>query len=303
TGKGPQGQDVSDSDDEKVNATQSPALEVTKTASPNTYSKVGDVITYTITVKNTGNVPISGLAVADPKATTGPTYKSGDDGNAILDVGETWTYEATYKIKQGDLNAGSFTNTATATGKGPQGQDVSDSDDEKVDRVCIPKYKLYMAVSPNGSGTTDPAIGGPYEYSAGEEVNITATESGEYEFLYWIATGGTIGNPDNKNTSFTMPAKDVTVTAVFRLEEFYDGGNVTVGFEDLPSTKESDFDYNDFILDITTSLTKIVAGADAKLKKIEFTFTPKARGAGNNGSFWFYIPAGVFKISGGNSAT
>jgi len=164
-------------------------------------------------------------------------------------------------------------------------------------------YKLTMQVSPVGSGTTDPAIGGPYLYTAGEVIDIEAFESGEYQFLGWTSTEGSFGNQNNQDTTFTMPAQDVTVTAIFRLEEFFDGGNVTVGFEDLPSEPESDFDYNDFILDITTRLTKITEGDEVQLKEIQFTFTPKARGAGKNSSFWFHIPKDIFELNADNSAT
>ncbi|NLK49089.1 MAG: hypothetical protein GX294_00395, partial [Candidatus Cloacimonetes bacterium] len=169
---------------------------------------------------------------------------------------------------------------------------------------CEPIFELIMAVSPEGSGTTDPTIGGPYYYPEGEEIDISAVELGNYQFLGWASTAGTVTDISNKNTTFTMPAQNVTVTAIFRLEDFFDGGNVTVGFEDLPSESSSDFDYNDFVLDITTSLTKIIEGDDdGKLKEIKFTFIPKARGAGNNGSFWLNIPKNTFQLSGGNTAS
>ncbi|MCZ8163087.1 MAG: hypothetical protein O9275_20685, partial [Microcystis sp. LE19-196.1B] len=57
------------------------------------------------------------MDVTDDKATTGPTYESGDENeNDVLDVGETWTYSASSTVTQADVDAGSFTNEATATG-------------------------------------------------------------------------------------------------------------------------------------------------------------------------------------------
>jgi uncharacterized repeat protein (TIGR01451 family) len=56
-----------DSDDETVTSDDMPSLSVTKTADPKTYNSVGDVITYTIVVENTGNVTLTNIAVADPK--------------------------------------------------------------------------------------------------------------------------------------------------------------------------------------------------------------------------------------------
>jgi len=128
--------DVTGSADETVNAVTKAALTVTKAANPQTYSSVGDVITYTITVGNTGNVSITDLAVTDVNVGVVPGYVSGDtDVDGILDVGETWTYVATYEITQDDLDAGSVYNLATATGKDPEDNDVSDSDGVTVNAI------------------------------------------------------------------------------------------------------------------------------------------------------------------------
>jgi hypothetical protein len=107
---------VTDSDEETVNATQEASIAIVKTATQingdagiTQYSTAGDVITYRITLANDGNVTVYSPAVSDPQATTGPAYVSGDlDGDGILDIGETWVYEATYEITQADLDAGSF---------------------------------------------------------------------------------------------------------------------------------------------------------------------------------------------------
>jgi uncharacterized repeat protein (TIGR01451 family) len=66
----------------------------------------GEVIEYTITVDNTGNVDLTGVVLDDAFA-GGATLVSGDVGNdGILGVNETWTYSADYVVTQADLNAG-----------------------------------------------------------------------------------------------------------------------------------------------------------------------------------------------------
>src|SRR5438067_1879230 len=49
-------------------AEQKPKLSITKEASPKTYSKVGDVISYTIVATNTGNVTLNNVFIGDEHA-------------------------------------------------------------------------------------------------------------------------------------------------------------------------------------------------------------------------------------------
>ncbi|MBD0830507.1 DUF4347 domain-containing protein, partial [Aestuariibaculum sediminum] len=79
----------------------------------------GETIDYTITVNNDGNTDLTNVVVGDELpdgslgVVTGPT---GDDGDGILNVGETWTYTASYVVTQTDLNAGAdLVNTASVT--------------------------------------------------------------------------------------------------------------------------------------------------------------------------------------------
>ena len=51
-----------------VTSTQA-SLSLTKTADPTTFNAAGQTITYNYTVTNTGNVPVSGIAVTDDKTT------------------------------------------------------------------------------------------------------------------------------------------------------------------------------------------------------------------------------------------
>jgi uncharacterized repeat protein (TIGR01451 family) len=115
---------------------------------------VNDVITYEITVENTGNVAIRSVVVTDPQATSGPTYVSGDaNTDGILDVTETWTYEATYSITQADLDRGFFTNTASANGTynnadGDPTPMMEASDDETVRVDADPSWTVTKTADP-----------------------------------------------------------------------------------------------------------------------------------------------------------
>ena len=68
------------------------------------------ILTYTITIVNTGNTSLSNIVVTDilPDGSNGTlTGPTGDGGAAgVLDVDETWTYSITYSVSQDDINAG-----------------------------------------------------------------------------------------------------------------------------------------------------------------------------------------------------
>ena len=107
----------------------------------NGLTNVGDMIDYTFVVTNTGNVPLSNVTVSDPLlggTIAGPA--SGDtDSDGALDTDETWTYNASYAIVQGDIDTGQVNNLATANGEDPDGNGVSEtSTDPTPCSTCTP---------------------------------------------------------------------------------------------------------------------------------------------------------------------
>lgn len=94
-------------------ASQKPDLTVTNKASPDTYNAKDQVITFTITVYNSGNVTLTAPIVSDDP---GPVACASLP--AALAPGAAFTCGASYKITQADLDAGtSITNNAGATMK------------------------------------------------------------------------------------------------------------------------------------------------------------------------------------------
>ncbi|RMB56077.1 DUF11 domain-containing protein, partial [Dokdonia sinensis] len=88
-------------------------------------SQVGETITYTFTVFNTGNVTVSNIIITDPlvEVTGGPiTLEPGQ--------GDSTTFSAVYPITQEDIDRGFVENQALAVGQDPDGNDVSDLSDQ-----------------------------------------------------------------------------------------------------------------------------------------------------------------------------
>jgi len=87
------------------------------------------------------------------------------------------------------------------------------------------EYGLTMAVNPAGNGTaTDLTDSSPYP--AGAAVNIEAVAAEGYRFVNWSVPAGTFANATAAETTFTMPAQNVTVTANFAP---FAGGSGTAG--------------------------------------------------------------------------
>ena len=128
----------------------SPEISIEKTSdepSDGTWD-LGDTITYTIAVENTGNVTLSDVTVTDIleslatpadtlSLTSGPAYSGTGTFDGVLDVGETVSYEATFEITQAAVDAGGVKNTASVTAKDSKGNPltpVSDSDTDIIQR-------------------------------------------------------------------------------------------------------------------------------------------------------------------------
>ena len=77
-------------------------------------------------------------------------------------------------------------------------------------------YTLIMVVDPASSGTVDDQTNdGPYV--EGSQVSIKAAPAEGYQFVNWTAPAGSFGDANSLETTFTMPAQDVTVTANIEL--------------------------------------------------------------------------------------
>src|SRR5207245_7668599 len=94
--------------EEKAN--QKPHLTITKEATPTTYSKVGDVITYKIVATNDGNVTLSKVTVKDDPALDG--FSCVPPNESSLAPSKSMTCEGTHTITEADFNAGKVSDTA-----------------------------------------------------------------------------------------------------------------------------------------------------------------------------------------------
>jgi uncharacterized repeat protein (TIGR01451 family) len=159
----------SNQDDETVTADQKPAIGIVKTADPLTYDSVGDVITYTYVVTNTGNVTLKApFTVTDDKLGAVDVTEA----PATLAPGASFTAEATHSITQADLDAGSIANVAFATGT--FGDKIVSSPDD--DAVVTADQKPAIAVEKKASAEeVELGTPVPYTYKVTNTGNVTLT--------------------------------------------------------------------------------------------------------------------------------
>jgi len=158
-----------------------PSLSIVKEANLNDINgngvaDVGETIDYRFTVKNTGNVTITGISVDDDRV-TGLT-----PSNFSLDPDEDIVVTADpYVVTDDDLYAGGVQNQATAGGVPPGGGTVTSPPDQITTRTPDPDPSLRIVKSAelnddNGNGRAD--VGETIDYTFRVENNGNVTISG-----------------------------------------------------------------------------------------------------------------------------
>lgn len=151
-----------------VHIVQNPALTITKSADVASVDAAGDVIHYTVTVANAGNMTLTSPVVSDPFVTN-LTLASGDtDNDGKLDVGETWTYTGSHTVTQAEIDNNGMvdpnlkiSNTATADTAQTDPQTASAT----VDVIQNPHVSLTKTATLADHGATADQAGDVIDYS------------------------------------------------------------------------------------------------------------------------------------------
>ena len=166
TGTPPSGPPVTAQSSVCIPAVQTPSISVVKSADVPTVSAVGQVVTYTFTIANTGNVTLYDVDVTDAQASPslasslGPiTCATGTDGSITLAPAATDTCSATYTVTQADLSNNSIEDTATVTGQPPN--QLPPVTDTSTLTLTVTSVSVVKAASPAGgvvAGSATPIV-------------------------------------------------------------------------------------------------------------------------------------------------
>jgi uncharacterized repeat protein (TIGR01451 family) len=170
TGEGmpPIGPIASGQDSTTTPLTAGPALGMTKSANPTTYASVGQSISYSYVVSNSGNVTLNALAVTDDRITsvTCPV--------TTLAPGASTTCTGTYLITQADLDAGTVTNIAAANVVPAQGSVGPANAQATITAVQDRALSLVKSSTTASYNAVDQTV--PYSYLVTNTGNITLTD-------------------------------------------------------------------------------------------------------------------------------
>ncbi|MDP9073081.1 MAG: DUF11 domain-containing protein [Actinomycetota bacterium] len=168
SGNPPAGAAVTASATLTIPARQSPSIGLTKAANVASYGAAGTVVTYSYQVANTGNVTLSGSAVTD----SFPGLSTVTCPSAPLPPAVTETCTATYTTTQADVDAGSITNTATASGSPPVGLAVVSSPASlTIPAVQAPAVGLHKSASATSFAASGTVL--TYSYQVTNNGNVT----------------------------------------------------------------------------------------------------------------------------------
>ena len=126
------------------------------------------MITYSYVVTNTGNVTLQPIAVTDPM----PGLSAINcEGKTDAGPGASVTCTATYTTTQADVDRGEVVNTASATGKSPQGVNVTDQATATVPVIQTPGIALTKSANAGSFSSAGTAI--IYSYQVTNTGNVT----------------------------------------------------------------------------------------------------------------------------------
>jgi uncharacterized repeat protein (TIGR01451 family) len=201
----------------------------------------GDRLDYSVVATNTGTTTLAAVTITDPP--TGATKNCGP-----LAPGATCILTTSFTLTQADLDRGTVTNTAAASGTGPGTADVSDDDSHTT--------SLHIATAPE-PGPTDPGptLPGPTDpgpatgYTVSGVIWFDLDHDGVHDSAEPVLPGATVTLEPARSPSARRSAAATPTTTVTGSDGRYRFGAVAPGSYSvvahataagLPSTWDSD---------------------------------------------------------------
>ncbi|WP_271402412.1 Cna B-type domain-containing protein, partial [Salinicoccus roseus] len=142
-----------------------PSITLVKTSDKEAVSEVGEEVTYTFEIENTGNVIIDNIVLNDPMLGGDIELET-----AVLEPEEITTVNVTHTVTQEDLNSSELENIASVTGEDPTDTPVEDEDTVVTPTEQNPSIELVK------SADREDLVAGEnvqYSFTATNDGNVT----------------------------------------------------------------------------------------------------------------------------------
>lgn len=220
TGTPPTGGPVTGSSTTHVPLGTESGLSVVKRATPGTVGAAGDVVTFGFDVRNTGNVTLTGVTLTDPMPGLSAITTTWPGATGVLAPGEVATGVATYTTTQADVDAGGFSNVATATGTDPDGVERRTTGTADVVAPSAPSVTLVKTGTLDGDAAAGETV--RFTFTVTNTGNVTLTGvtvedrmPGLSAVTYgaWPGVRGTLAPGESVTASATAPLTQADVDA------------------------------------------------------------------------------------------
>ncbi|MGO4105782.1 hypothetical protein AB4Y63_17725 [Leifsonia sp. YAF41] len=192
-----------------------PEITLVKGSEQPTYAAVGDVVTYTFAIRNTGDVTLTDIDISDELEDVFDiqlTWPPGSTG--LLAPGVPMTATAKYTITQADIDAGRVLNTATVSGKPPAGKKVTDTDSHTVTSTAVPHVTLTKTSQSTPARAGDVVT---YSFVLVNDGPITLQNVAIADPLPGLTGWNFTWGPSGPNV--LAPGEKVTATATYRVTQ------------------------------------------------------------------------------------
>ncbi|MFS4493402.1 gliding motility-associated C-terminal domain-containing protein [Maribacter sp. 2308TA10-17] len=191
-------------------------------------AQVGETMTYTFKVENTGNITLTDVRIDDPIVTV-----SGGPIATMLpgDMDDT-SFTAIYAITQADIDAGEVSNLATVIGKDANNMDITDDSDDPNEQLDTDNNNdgepddptVLDAPQQSSISLTKEAM--PSSFSAADDIityNMVVTNTGNTTLSNVVVTDNNATITSGSPVATLAPGETATVIATYTitLNDFY----------------------------------------------------------------------------------
>ncbi|MFD6056233.1 hypothetical protein [Agromyces sp. NPDC060279] len=199
---------------------RSDAIALTKTADASglgSPAEPGDPIVYHFVVTNTGNTPLTGVSIAEQLPGVSALRYTWPGADGVLRPGQFAVASASYPVTQADLDAGEVTNRATATGTGPDEDEVESppaTTTTPLDEAA--RITLVKSASPSDAASFTVGQVITYSFVVTNTGNVTVTGLAITEDAF---SGSGPENPITCPSTPLPPGRQATCTTTYTLTQ------------------------------------------------------------------------------------